>query len=237
MDHSKHRAKPRKTCQLCRSEFEAAIVQWSSGNVRTFPWRRVGRTPYELVLAEVLLQQTRAEHVARTFAAILDRCPEWQSLTSIPLKELEDLLRPLGLYRRRARVLISLAEAVVQRGLPTEAEDLEGLPGIGQYMSRAIATQLSNEAVAPVDTNVARVLERAFGTRKFADIRYDKQLQRLALQLVPHADPDGYFVALVDFAAMICRSRSPKCDECPVPACTYRSANPGRSSTRGPEGL
>lgn len=188
------------------------------------------------MLAEVLLQQTRAEHVAEVFGDILDRCPDWESLASVPPHELEEILKPLGIYRRRARVLVSLAKSVVENGLPSAAADLMALPGIGQYMSRAIAVQLSGDVLAPVDTNVSRVLERAFGPRKLADIRYDKQLQKLALQLVPATEPGNYFVALVDFAAEVCRARNPNCPQCPVSLCAYGSASRERSQlmeTRG----
>ena len=133
-------------------------------------------------------------------------------------------------------MLVSLAKSVVESGLPSAAKDLATLPGIGQYMSRAIATQLAGQRVAPIDTNVARVLERAFGPRKLADIRYDKQLQRLALQLVPAVEPSAYFVALVDFAAEVCRARRPNCPQCPVAVCAYGSANRERSQVAGTKG-
>ena len=223
MDHLEHNTKPRRSCIRCRKVFQAAVLQWAEGRRRSFPWRRVDRSPYELVLAEVLLQQTRAEHVAAIFEDVVNRCPDWPALAKISVVDLEDLLRPLGLQRRRAAALHALAEAVVQGGLPQTASGLEKLPGIGQYMARAIAAQLSMEVVAPIDTNVARVLERVFGPRKLADIRHDPGLQRLALSLVPPSDSGGYLVALIDFGAIVCRSRVPQCAECPVGSCRFRS--------------
>lgn len=221
MDHLEH-DRPRKSCSRCRELFQATVLQWAEGRTRLFPWRRPDRSPYELVLAEVLLQQTRAEHVAAVFEVITRRCPDWTALAEIPVVDLEELLRPTGLQRRRAATLHALAKAVVEGGLPQTAFELEKLPGIGQYMARAIAAQLSMEAVAPVDTNVARVLERVFGPRKLADIRYDPGLQRLALRLVPPSDPGQYLVALLDFAAIVCRPRVPQCRECPLAACRFR---------------
>ena len=211
-------------------------MEWAEGRRRSFPWRRVDRSPYELVLAEVLLQQTRAEHVAGMFEVIVRRCPDWSALAKTSLVDLENLLRPLGLQRRRAAALHALAEAVLQGGLPRAATALEKLPGIGQYMSRAIAAQLSIEVVAPIDTNVSRVLERVFGPRKLADIRYDPGLQRLALSLVPPSDPAGYFLSLVDFAAAVCRPRVPHCPDCPISACRFRSSRklPSAKATRAP---
>ena len=211
------------TCTSCTDAFQLAVLRWGGSNRRSFPWRRQSRRPYELALAEILLQQTRAEHVANIFDSVVTRCPDWRSLAEIPAADLEDLLRPLGLQKRRSTALRALAGVVSRQGLPRRASDLEALPGIGQYIARALAVQLYQEAVAPIDTNVARVLERVFGPRKLADIRYDPELQRLALTLVPSSDPEGYLTALLDFAATICRARDPRCGECPMVSCRFRS--------------
>ena len=223
MKHSKHLEKPNQSCPTCVEEFREALLLWSTSNYRTFPWRKPGRSPYELVVAEVLLQQTRAEQVAGLFPQLLRRCPGWRDLATIPIAELEDLLKPLGLQNRRAVTLNALARSVTQKGLPDTAEGLQELPGIGQYMGRAIAAQLFGEVVAPVDTNVARVLERVFGRRRLADIRYDPALQSLALKLVPPSNPGGYLVSTLDFASTVCRPRSPICEDCPVGSCGFRS--------------
>ena len=218
-----HSGGPVPTCTSCTNAFQLAVVRWGTSNRRSFPWRRSSRRPYELVVAEILLQQTRAEHVTTVFDLVVTRCPDWRSLAEIPAADLENLLRPLGLQKRRSTALRALAGVVSRQGLPMRASDLEALPGIGQYIARAVAVQLFGEAVAPIDTNVARVLERVFGPRKLADIRYDPELQRLALSLVPSTDPEGYLTALLDFAATICRARDPQCSECPVASCRFRS--------------
>ena len=201
------------------------------GNIRSFPWRRSEPRTYELMIAEVMLQQTRAEQVAVVIDSVLDRCPDWPDLLAIPKSDLEQLLRPLGLQRRRAAALHKLAKAVVEKGVPKSSKELEKLPGIGQYMARAIAAQLYQEVVAPIDTNVARILERVFGPRDLADIRYDPKLQQLALSLVPSDNPDGYLMAILDFAAAICRPNNPKCEVCPVTNCRFLSDSMGNSLT------
>lgn len=220
--HLEHAARPASACAECRAAFQCSVLRSAATTRRSFPWRRSERSSYELVIAEVLLQQTRAEQAAKVFPTLVDQCPDWLGLASTPRPDLEELLRPLGLQRRRAAALQALARVVIERGLPARASELEALPGVGQYMARAIAAQLSSEVVAPIDTNVARVLERVFGPRRLADIRHDPDLQALALALVPPSDPGGYLVALLDFASAICRPRAPRCHECPAPACRYR---------------
>ena len=224
LGHEEHTVNPEPTCTVCLKAFQSTVMWWSASASRDFPWRRAGRKSYELVIAEVLLQQTRAEQVGGMFGTFIERCPDWPDLATVPIADLENLLRPLGLQKRRASSLHALAREVVQNGLPDTAADLQKLSGIGQYMARAIAAQLFDEVVAPVDTNVARVLERVFGPRTLADIRYDPALQGLALQLVPHNNPSGYLVAILDFASLVCRARAPLCNDCPVTSCRYRSS-------------
>ena len=232
MDHEVHAQSPEAFCRNCQQSFQASISRWGRKNRRSFPWRQPIRNSYELVVAEILLQQTRAESVSKHFSAVVSRCPDWSSLSEIPAMELEDLLKPLGLHRRRAKVLRILAKAVVEKGLPEKSSELATLPGIGQYMARAISTQLSMEVVAPIDGNVARVLERVFGPRKRADIRFDPWLQDLALSLVPPSDPGAYFESLLDFAALVCKPRRPRCAECPVIFCRFRTAIKSKFTTR-----
>ena len=180
------------------------------------------RSSYELVVAELLLQQTRAEQAAKVFPALVGQCPDWLGLASMPRADLEELLRPLGLQRRRSAALQALARMVLERGLPASASELEALPGVGQYIARAIAAQLSNEVVAPIDTNVARVLERVFGPRRLADIRHDPELQGLALS--PSATVRLWRVTSLPFSTshqLYVGRGAPRCHECPVPACRY----------------
>ena len=67
-----------------------------------------------------------------------------------------------------------------------------------------------------LDVNLARVLERLFGPRKLADIRFDPYLQELSLRVVQHESPTEVNWAFLDLAAMICTIRSPKCEVCPL---------------------
>lgn len=205
-------------CGFCRRTFSRAVVAWGQGARRTFPWRRADRSPFELTVAEILLQQTRAEKVAAVIPSVLERYPDWRSLANATSTEVETSLRPLGLQRRRAARLRELARQLVDRGgtLPGTVSELEQLSGVGQYTARAIRVQLAGERVAPIDANVARVLERVFGPRTLADLRYDPYLQQLALNTTPKHDPGAYFVSLLDFGGVVCTARNPSCDVCPI---------------------
>lgn len=222
-------------CTECRQEFTTRILAWwRDDRRRIFPWREHGRTDYHLALAEVLLQQTQAERVAALFPRLIAAFSDWESLAEADLPVLEKALEPLGLQRRRALSLIALARAVLANGsLPGSVAELIQLPGMGQYISRMVALQLGTEVhVGAIDVNVARVLERVFGQRTLADIRYDPYLQRLAVALLPEGREAEYTLALLDFAAARCRSRTPSCEECPINSCrSRRLGEPSQNST------
>ncbi|MBA7559586.1 Adenine DNA glycosylase [subsurface metagenome] len=97
-----------------------------------------------------------------------------------------------------------------------EREGIEALPGVGQYIANAILLLCHGEAQPLLDANMARVLERMFGSRKLADIRYDPYLQELALKVVQCQEAKEMNWAILDLAATTCLISKPRCDKCPL---------------------
>jgi A/G-specific adenine glycosylase len=194
------------------------LLHWFKTADRAFPWRKRNATKYEQVIAEVLLQRTKADVVARMFRGFICKYPSWISLSTASQVELEDLLKPLGLWKRRALSLKALAdEMAARRGrYPKDRREVEGLPGVGQYICNAILMFDQGDKQPLLDVNLARVLERVFGPRRLSDIRYDPYLQNLALRMVQHGKPTMVNWAFLDLAAMICTIRNPKCESCPL---------------------
>jgi len=197
-----------------------------------FPRRHPGTSLYNQVIAELLLQRTRAEVVASRLPVLLSLTPDWDALASTPEKDMEHVLKPLGLWRRRAASLRRLAAEVSSAGgkLPKTREALEQLPGVGQYMANAILV-IQNVQPAPyLDTNMARVLERHFGPRQLSDIRYDPMLQRVAHKITNSKQSRAINWAILDFSAIVCKIRSPKCPSCPVRrTCDYYRSSETKS--------
>jgi len=202
--------------------FRRCLRAWFSKNGRDFPWR-TSRDPYMITVAEIFLQQTAAPKVASFLRDFLTLYPGWDTLAKADLGDLEQTRLRRGLQRRRSRVLKRLGEAMMDRnGLPRTREDLEALPGVGQYVASAVlaATQRKREPL--LDTNMARVLERFFGPRSMADIRYDPYLQRLSRRVIQVESPLQLNWAILDFAAAVCTARNPRCTECPLLSrCVY----------------
>lgn len=202
------------------SRLRKDLLHWYRGHGRDLPWRRDAAKEYEKICVEVLLQRTRAEVVAAIFCSFFQRYPTWNALAGSELLELEEVLRPLGLWRRRAQSLKSLATyAAGHDGVfPSVESELRSVPAVGQYVANAVLMFQHGQARPLVDVNMARVLERFVRPRRLADIRYDPWLQAASHWLVRTGDPREVNWAVLDFAALVCRARQPNCLECPVKA-------------------
>jgi A/G-specific adenine glycosylase len=212
------RATMRRPTLMQMEEFRRRILAWFEMNGRSFPWRKSSARLYELVVSEVLLQRTRAEVVAAFLPRFLRQYPSWRRLAAANPSALEQCLRPLGLWKRRATSLLALAREMRARGgrLPLLRADIDQLPGVGQYIGNAIGLFAAKRAEPLLDVNMARVLERCFGTRKLADIRYDPLLQDLAHLAVEGTESTKLNWGILDLAALVCSHGNPACTDCPL---------------------
>jgi len=197
-------------------EFQTKILNWYALYGRRFPWRKKNLTNYQLIIAEVLLQRTKAETVAGFYDSFVREFPNWLSLVQTRINKIEQSLKPLGLQKQRAKRLIALAnEMNSRRGrLPRDRRELEQLPFIGQYIANAIDLLILQSRSPLIDINMARLLERNFGKRQMADIRHDPYLQTLSRIVVNHKNSRELNWAIIDYAALVCKARKPLCYDC-----------------------
>lgn len=200
------------------------ILGWYSQHGRAFPWREPEASEYLQLVSELLLQRTRAETVSSRLASVLTVAPNWNALATVKVSVLQEVLMPLGLWQRRANSLQRLAVEIEMRHgvVPTDRSELESLPGIGQYMANAIQVILGGKSAPYLDSNMARILERLFGERRLADIRYDAELQEIAHAMVRSKASKKLNWGILDIAATICSIRQPRCFACPLrESCDY----------------
>ena len=209
---------PEKTVRL-----RGQLLSWYKHSRRDLPWRQ-SADPYAIWVSEIMLQQTRVAVVVERYQAFMDRFPTLVSLALAPEQEVLALWSGLGYYRR-ARMLHKAAQFVAghhQGNLPTTAEELRTLPGIGAYTAAAIASIAHGEAVAVVDGNVERVLCRlagwGAGSRAGGGAALRRKIENLAAQLVDPADPGNLNQALMELGATVCLPRNPQCLICPIAA-------------------
>lgn len=199
------------------------LRSWAKLYSRDFPWRSNDAGTYQQVIVEVLLQRTTAAAVSGFFEPFVAKYPGWPQLASASVEDLEEMLKPLGLWRRRARSLLGIAKYAAENAgqFPSDPVEHRQIPAVGQYVSNAILQFQHGRAAPLLDANMARVIERYVHPRKLADIRNDRWLQEAAHWLVRH-DPREVNWAVLDFAALVCRARNPHCIGCPMSArCSY----------------
>jgi A/G-specific adenine glycosylase len=198
--------------------FQNSLLAWYGKNGRKFPWRRKKYSQYNRVISEVLLQRTQANTVAKFFPDFIKTFPSWKILSRATEEELGEYLKPIGLWRRRSASLIKLAKAMNDRKgvFPRNREEIEELPGVGQYIANAILMFCFGERQPLLDTNMSRVVERFFGPRNLADIRYDPYLQVLTKRVVDSTEAAKLNWAILDLAALVCKAQTPRCFECPL---------------------
>jgi len=191
--------------------FRTQLLAWYDRHQRPLPWRRT-KSPYQIWVSEIMLQQTRVAAVIEPYREFLRRFPSLRSLAASRESEVLAAWSGLGYYRR-ARSLRNAARVVVReyRGkLPSRLEQLRALPGIGDYTAAAIASIAFRQPHAVVDGNVRRVLTRITGQALTVGSAW-KQAQAL----LSSARPGDFNQAMMELGATVCLP-VPKCDACPV---------------------
>jgi len=203
---------------------QTRLLEWYGRFGRkNLPWRKGDLSPFHKLVAEVLLQKTRAENILRVFEEFRKRYPDPSILAREDEEKLAEFLKPLGLYRNRARNLIKLAKSLVARGIPSSPKDLEGLPGIGPYIANAFLVSAYGKCLPVVDTNIRRFVERVFSVESKRDPRRDPEIWKFVARLLPSEKCREFIWALLDLSALVCKAKSPDCANCPISeVCDYR---------------
>lgn len=196
--------------------FQTRLLKWYRQHGRDLPWRKTA-DPYEILVSEVMLQQTQVDRVIPKYQEFLRRYPSFESLAQAPVEEVRQVWYPLG-YNIRPHRLHSIAcETVARYGgsLPNNQEELLSFKGIGRYTAGAVRSFAFNEDAPILDTNVMRVLHRVFvGT---GDPKAKKSmLWTLSEALIPKGKGYDFNQALMDFGALLCTARAPYCLLCPM---------------------
>jgi len=205
----------------------APVLDWYAEHQRDLPWRRPDRTPWGVLVSEVMLQQTPVVRVLPAWHAWMDRWPVPKALADDSPGEAIRRWNRLG-YPRRALRLHAAAAAITERHggeVPAELDELLALPGIGSYTAAAVASFAFGGRHPVVDTNVRRVFARTVTGTAHAAPALTAAESRLAADLVPDdaATAATWAVASMELGALVCTARSPRCTACPVATlCRWR---------------
>lgn len=185
---------------------------------RNLPWRKT-RDPFSILVSEAMLQQTQVATVIPYYERFLKRFPTVKALSRAPLERVLDSWAGLGYYSR-ARNLHKAAQRIVEEHagqIPSRAEELLKLPGVGRYTAGAVASIAFDRPSPILDGNVIRVLSRYFRIRQDPrETAIRQRLWDLAQAIVPENSPGDFNQALMDLGATVCTKRLPRCADCPL---------------------
>lgn len=211
---------------------QRVVLDWYADEGRCLPWRNVDDA-YAVLVSEFMLQQTQVSRVVPLFEAFLTKWPTPASLAAASRADVLRAWQGLG-YNRRAVALHRAAQAVVEHhdgAVPGDLDALLSLPGVGPYTARAVLAFAFGRDVAPVDTNIRRVILRSVVGAPLTG----RALQMAADDAVPAGRGRDWSAALMDLGSRYCTSR-PACTSCPIAVrCAWAQAggaDPAESAPR-----
>ncbi|MFD1599896.1 A/G-specific adenine glycosylase [Halobellus rarus] len=191
-----------------------SLVSWYEDDHRSFPWRETD-DPYEILVSEVMSQQTQLDRVVDAWHDFLDRWPTAESLAAADRSDVVAFWSDHSLgYNNRAKYLHEAARQVIEEhggDFPRTPGELSELMGVGPYTANAVASFAFNEGDAVVDTNVKRVLYRAFDVPDD-----DATFEEVAQALLLDGESRVWNNAIMELGGVAC-GKTPRCDEAGCP--------------------
>ena len=209
------------------ASFAETLISWYDDHKRDLPWR--GETdPYKIWVSEIILQQTRVQQGWDYYHRFLDNFPNVKTLAEADEEKVLKVWQGLGYYSRARNMHAAAREIMAEHHgiFPQTYDKIRSLKGIGNYTAAAIASIAFHLPYPAVDGNVIRIVSRIFGICD--DVTQPTVLKRITAICETEIDPaqPGVFnQAAMDFGAMQCVPRNPKCDGCPFQSNCYAFKN------------
>lgn len=182
---------------------------------RDFIWRH-NPTPYKIMIAEFMLQRTKAEQVEPVYKKFLKKYPDIYKPAKAKEVEVCSFTNNLGLHKRGKNFILAAKYIIehFQGTFPEERQALLKIPGIGDYVAGAILTVCFNKPEYVIDANIARFINRYYGLGLKGEIRRKKQIIEKAKSLFNYSDTRSLLFSLLDFTALICKPLKPLHENC-----------------------
>ena len=203
-----------------KTNLSKKIITWYDNNKRVLPWRVPYNSPRKLyyrLLSEFMLQQTQVKTVIPYFNKFIKEIKSLKKLSSTSEKKVLKLWEGLGYYRR-CRNLITTAKIIVEKKrsiLPETLDDIKKLPGVGDYTGNVLLALVYNQPRLALDGNVKRVFSRIFNKHE-KKLDYEKIIEVNKKKLFLSKRNSDFVEAMMEFGALICRPKEPRCNICPI---------------------
>jgi len=191
------------------------LKQWFLLYKREFLWR-IFSEPYKILIAEFMLQRTKAEQVEPVYKAFLKQYPTIAHLSKARPLSVAEYTNKLGLHWRYKHFITSAKYITKELNgeFPRMQKDMLKIPGVGDYVAGAVLAVCYNSADYVIDSNIARFINRYYGIGLEGEIRRKKIIIDKAKDLFNTHDQRNLLFALLDYTALICKPHNPACDKC-----------------------
>jgi endonuclease-3 len=170
-------------------------------------------TPFQLLAATILSAQTTDVRVNMVTPTLFARYPDAPSLAAADIVELETIVKSTGFYASKARNVLGMAQALMERfdgEVPRALEDLVTLPGVGRKTANVVRSVAFDLPGLPVDTHVGRLTRKLGLTRHEDPVKVELELN----EFVPAAQRGAFSLRLILHGRRVCDARKPACDRC-----------------------
>ncbi len=178
---------------------------------------------YELLLATMLSAQTTDKRVNEVTKVLFKKYPTLKTLANANIKDIQDIIRPIGTYHKKSENLIAIAKRLeedYQGKLPNNREYLESLNGVGRKTANVVLSNIFNVPCIAVDTHVARVSKRLNLAKEKDDVL---TIEKKLTKKFKKEDLCKRHHQLVLFGRYHCLARNPNCEECKLKTiCKYK---------------
>ncbi|HVM67335.1 MAG TPA: endonuclease III [Acidimicrobiales bacterium] len=171
------------------------------------------RTPFQLLVATILSAQSTDKTVNSVTPVLFARWPTPEALAAADVTELEEVIHSTGFFRSKAKSLVGMARALVERfdgEVPGPIEDLVTLPGVGRKTANVVRSVAMGLPGLPVDTHVQRLSHRLALTMEKDPDRIEAELNGF----IPPAERGAFSLRLILHGRRVCAARSPACERC-----------------------
>lgn len=173
-------------------------------------------TDYQLLIAVVLSAQSTDKRVNSVTPIIFSKYKTLEELKNAPLEDLEEIIRPVGSFRKKAQYVKGIATRLVDEfdgKVPVDREVLESFPGVGRKTVNVFLAEFYHYPAIAVDTHVERVSKRlklAFLKDSVLDV------ERKLMKKVPKERWVKFHLQMVLFGRYYCKAVKPLCKDCPL---------------------
>lgn len=169
---------------------------------------------YELLIAICLSAQTTDKRVNEVTKVLFEKYPRLEDLKNADVKDLEQIIRPLGSFHKKSCYVKELSTIIVDKYssvVPTTRTDLESLPGVGRKTVNVFLGEFYNYPAIAVDTHVERVSKRLRIAKKDSNV---KEVEEKLMKFYPKKEWAKRHLQMVLFGRYYCKAIKPLCENC-----------------------